>query len=211
MKKQSIIILIVLASVILLFPSLPGAADQKKAKITVFSGTRYQTEQIYAGFQWGTDDDVQNVRDREVLWEWDTDEPLATGIQTLIINTCMNPPPNSNKPEGVGNQNNWGSLWGTFTMDIDEDQEPDWVGTLYGFANADGYWYQNYIAEGIGELSGLRLYGFSGIIEPDLPGAPPLKTWSVTGYIIDYGYNEGENNDDEEDEGENWKGFGFGR
>jgi hypothetical protein len=91
-------------------------------------------------------------------------------------------------------------------MDIDEDQEPDWVGTLYGFANADGYWYQNYIAHGIGKLSGMRLYGFSGIIEPHLPGPPPLKTWSVTGYIIDYGNNEG----DDDEEG-NWNGFGFAR
>ena len=89
-------------------------------------------------------------------------------------------------------------------MDIDDDQEPDWVGTFYGASNADGYWYHNYIAQGIGELSGLRLYGFSGIIEPDLPGPPPSKTWSATGYIIDYGNNEG----DDDEEG-NWNGFGF--
>ena len=190
MKKQNIIILIVAALVVLLFSVGPVAAEETK---TEFSGLRNFIRIVDAGFSHVSNDGVIHVRDRVVEFEIVTDDPSVTGTQTIIPNSDLGP-----FDGGVARS---GPTYGTFSIVLNGDKKPSWEGTFSGYGYTDGYWYHTYVGYGKRQFEGLRLYAFSEVIDPG-PN-PPSRTWSVYGYIL------GSNDNGEEDEEENWTGFGF--
>jgi len=127
-----------------------------------------------------------------------TEDRRITGTKTVIINVTLDPAPNSNKPAEIGNQTNWGLLWGTFTIDVNGDEGPEWEGAFKGCVNSDGPWYHSYVGNYSGDYKGLKLYAFSEVMESGPPPPPPpVKTWSFTGYILDpAGNGDRDHNDD---------------
>ena len=172
MKKQSIIILTVVALVMLLLSAGPVVAEAVK---TEFSGNRDFIRQVDAGFFSVSDDGIIHVRDRVVEFEIVTDDPCVTGTQTLVLHNDLAKP----VPGGIPS----GTLSGTFSIVLEGEKKPSWEGTFTGYGNADGYWYHIYVGHGKRQFEGLRLYAFSEVKEP---GPDPVKrTWSIEGFIIE--------------------------
>jgi hypothetical protein len=171
MKKQSTIMLIVVALVALLFSAGPVAAEETK---TEFSGLRNFIRIVDAGFSHVSNDGVIHVRDRVVEFEIVTDDPSVTGTQTIIPNSDLGP-----FDGGVARS---GPTYGTFSIVLNGEKKPSWEGTFAGYGYTDGYWYHIYVGHGKRQFEGLRFYAFSEVIEPG-PN-PPSRTWSVYGYIL---------------------------
>jgi hypothetical protein len=222
MKKQSIIILIVVASLALLSSGVPGAAKSKKIKfkvemcretpslftgdITCPGGTPIVNDD---GIITGCEDDAKyHVRGQQNLWVISEGDDNSNGDEFVVGQLILDFNGNCDGPPPLGNKHC--PSWGTFELipsaycnefgqrSICTDISGSWVGSFTACFH-EGYSEMSLEGEGTGDLDGLKIkaYDFIPAVAPSIcgRGSRPL-----TGYIYP--------DDDKDDEDDNLSGWG---
>ena len=166
MKKQSIIILIVVALVALLFSAGPVAGEAVKIE---FSGEMCRAGMVDPGKTWTSPGGIKHIRDMQTSWNVFS-EALVDGNMRRVMNV------NCHVPSRIG------PFWGTFSLVLTDYPLSSWEGTYTGYRYEDGLMYSRWVGHGTGDLEGLKIKFYVTKPPGVNPGCP--KWIPLTGYIL---------------------------